>query len=240
MALNHHELFEKLLEQIKLKDTAQPVLESGQIRRVIVHQQSREWEFHLTFKHVLPFQLYSDIQEAMQTAFAPIAKVVLKVATPSDELNDEEVNAYWNQVASVTIGNSPLGMEAAAEAMPHVDGHQVTLIVNTEKSGEYFDDNLRAKLVKNYVNCGFPSFSMKVKVDQQAAQEKQRQMHAKQAAHDQELVKAAMAKLQEQPKKQKHQAEVPTGPIIIGKKINPKLPIRRMEEITEEENNVVL
>ena len=240
MALNHHELFEKLLEQIKLTDSDQPILKSGQVRRVIVHQQSRQWEFHLTFKHVLPYQLYSDLQEAMKTAFDPIAQVDLKIATPSDELNDESVSTYWNQVAADTIGNSPMGMEAAAEAMPHVDGHKVTLIVNTPKSGEYFDDDLRKKLVQGYVDCGFPSFSLKIKVDEKAAKEKQRQMHAKQAARDQELVKQAMEQLQSQPKKRKHQAEVPTGPIVIGKKINPKLEVRRMEEITDEENNVVL
>ncbi|NTP74437.1 hypothetical protein HQ841_14915, partial [Enterococcus faecium] len=50
------DLFDKLMTQIQLDDTAKehPLIQNGRIDKVIVHQQSRLWEFHLSFDELMP------------------------------------------------------------------------------------------------------------------------------------------------------------------------------------------
>ena len=64
------DLFDKLMTQIQLDDTAKehPLIQNGRIDKVIVHQQSRLWEFHLSFDELMPVMLYQTFMQQLELA----------------------------------------------------------------------------------------------------------------------------------------------------------------------------
>lgn len=239
MELSRQELFQKLLEQVQLADANEPALADGRIKAVVVHQQSSSWEFQLTFNKILPVAVYRRLREALENSFDGIVKEVrLTIATPTDELDEKLLVDYWPLVANQVVGDSPVGAEMTAQSIPTVNGHHVILTVSSQQAANFFADKLVQQLGDAYTRVGFPSFKLTVKVNQEASQKLVAEVRKKQAAKDQDLVKKAMAELAKKPAK--HQSAAPAGPVVLGKPINPKIPVTRMGDITDEERNVVL
>lgn len=239
MELSRQELFQKLLEQVQLADANEPALADGRIKAVVVHQQSSSWEFQLTFNKILPVAVYRRLREALENSFDGIVKEVrLTIATPTDELDEKLLVDYWPLVANQVVGDSPVGAEMTAQSIPTVNGHHVILTVSSQQAANFFADKLVQQLGDAYTRVGFPSFKLTVKVNQEASQKRVAEVRKKQAAKDQDLVKKAMAELAKKPAK--HQSAAPAGPVVLGKPINPKIPVTRMGDITDEERNVVL
>ena len=239
MELSRHELFEKLLEQVQLADANEPTLADGKVKAVIVHQQSACWEFQLTFPKILPVDVYRRLRDALTNAFDGIVKEVsLTIATPTDDIDQSLLVDYWPVIADAVVGGSPLGTEMIAQSVPSVDGHRVTLTVSSQQAANFFADQLVQQLGQAYTEVGFPSFKLTVKVNEEASRQRVAEVRKKQAAKDQDLVKKAMAELAKRPTKKANAA--PSGPVVLGKQINPKIPVTRMGDITDEERNVVV
>ncbi|MGH2233438.1 PolC-type DNA polymerase III N-terminal domain-containing protein, partial [Enterococcus faecalis] len=76
-------LYDKLMTQIQLDDTAKehPLIQNGRIDKVIVHQQSRLWEFHLSFDELVPVMLYQTFMQQLELAFQQITHVSAQITT---------------------------------------------------------------------------------------------------------------------------------------------------------------
>ena len=66
MGLNRHELFTKLLEQIHFPEKDTAAFQNAAIQSVVVHKNSRVWEFHLLFRQALPFSLFQEFTAALE------------------------------------------------------------------------------------------------------------------------------------------------------------------------------
>jgi DNA polymerase III alpha subunit (gram-positive type) len=97
LSLNEIELFNKLREQIKLEVTAENehFFTDAKVNKVVVHQRSRVWQFHLEFADILPYPLFIDLGQHLQQAFSEIAKIKLTIQTRSPQLTDQNFNAVF-------------------------------------------------------------------------------------------------------------------------------------------------
>lgn len=245
MELSRHELFEHLLDQLNMaKDD--PAFKDGKIKQVIVHRKSKCWEFDIVLRKVMPYELFRQFVSALQISFRELAGVDAKVRidTPTDELDAKAIGDYWSYVVDAEVGESPMAREVCAKTIPEVDGNRVQLLLENEAIKDFFVKNLLSAIEEGYQKVGFPQFRIHPLVDQSASEQKIKELKAKQQQQDQELVKKAMERLQQQKTEKKQQEsalpDLGDGPLVIGKPINPKEPVRRMAEITEEERNVVV
>ena len=109
MELSRHELFEHLLDQLKM-DKNDPAFKDGKIKQVIVHRKSKCWEFDIVLRKVMPYALFRQFISALQMSFSQLAGVNAKVriVTPTDELDGKAVVDYWSYVVDAEVGESPM------------------------------------------------------------------------------------------------------------------------------------
>ena len=82
MALNRQELFEKLLEQVHFPEKGNPAFKGAAVQSVVVHKNSRRWEFHLILRRPLSLNLFKELYQAVRVGFKDIAEVDLQLAVP--------------------------------------------------------------------------------------------------------------------------------------------------------------
>lgn len=104
------DLFDKLMTQIQLDDTAKehPLIQNGRIDKVIVHQQSRLWEFHLSFDELMPVMLYQTFMQQLELAFQQIAQVSVQITTNQTTFTEEQLTDYWQLALLNSQCNTPL------------------------------------------------------------------------------------------------------------------------------------
>lgn len=241
VALNKQEQFEKLLEQIGFTD---PRLTGGEIKQVVVHQQSRVWEIHLHLPKVLPLAVYTQLEQKTAVSFHQLAKARVKFVLTSEEteLDQHLLGDYWAYVVRMVAGNSPMAQEICLKTTPEIDDGRVNLLMENEAVEQIFATKLLGKIEECYQQLGFAPFHIHTLVDQSASQAKIEELKAKQKKADEELVKQARAQIEQAKQKQQQQASTAAieGPVIIGRQINPKEEVAQMATITEEERSVVV
>ena len=119
MELSRHELFEHLLDQLKM-DKNDPAFKDGKIKQVIVHRKSKCWEFDIVLRKVMPYALFRQFISALQMSFSQLAGVNAKVriVTPTDELDGKAVVDYWSYVVDAEVGESPMARESVQKRSP--------------------------------------------------------------------------------------------------------------------------
>lgn len=245
MGLSQQELFTKLLEQIHFPEKDHPAFKDGRIRSVVVHKASRQWEFHLLFRHPLPFELFQSFQNALQIGFKDIAGVQLQINSPETVLDQSLIDDYWRYVVQQVAPDSPMTQQVCTQTAPEVQDGRVTLVIENELMRDFLVKKSMAKIEEAYVNLGFPHFRIHHFVDQSASEAKIKELRAKHEEADAKLAAKAMeqikknnaAKSQRQKQKAVASAE---GPAQLGRVINDSQEVVQMKDIHEEERSVVV
>lgn len=245
MGLSQQELFTKLLEQIHFPEKDHPAFKDGRIRSVVVHKASRQWEFHLLFRHPLPFELFQSFQNALQIGFKDIAGVQLQINSPETVLDQSLIDDYWRYVVQQVAPDSPMTQQVCTQTAPEVQDGRVTLVIENELMRDFLVKKSMAKIEEAYVNLGFPHFRIHPFVDQSASEAKIKELRAKHEEADAKLAAKAMeqikknnaAKSQRQKQKAVASAE---GPAQLGRVINDSQEVVQMKDIHEEERSVVV
>ncbi|MGC3569645.1 PolC-type DNA polymerase III N-terminal domain-containing protein, partial [Enterococcus faecalis] len=86
----------------------QPLIHNGRIDKVIVHQQSRLWEFHLSFDELMAVMLYQTFMQQLELAFHQIAQVSVQITTNQTTLTEEQLTDYWQLALLNSQCNTPL------------------------------------------------------------------------------------------------------------------------------------
>ena len=245
MGLSQQELFTKLLEQIHFPEKDNPAFKDGRIRSVVVHKASRQWEFHLLFRHPLPFDLFQSFQNALQIGFKDIAGVQVKINSPETELDQSLIDDYWRYVIQQVAPDSPMTQQVCTQTAPEVQDGRVTLVIENELMRDFLVKKSMAQIEEAYVNLGFPHFRIHPFVDQSASEAKIKELRAKHEEADAKLAAKAMEQIKKnsaakkQRQKQKAAASA-DGPAQLGRVINDSQEVVQMKDIHEEERSVVV
>ena len=243
MGLNRHELFEKLLEQVHFPEKDNPALRNGEVRSVVVHKQSRRWEFHLTFTKALPYDLFQNFLQSLTIGFRDIANIDLKISTPMTNLDGQLIANYWNYVVDRAVKDSPMLRQACLQTNPEVKDGRVSLLVENEVMQDLLTQKGLELIERTYQDLGFPHFRIKTYIDESASQAKINELKAKHEEADAKLAAKAMAQLKQNATKAKKKTKTAApadGPVQLGRIIDEKTPVVQMQDIEGEERSVVV
>ncbi|MGL4694738.1 PolC-type DNA polymerase III [Enterococcus larvae] len=240
------DLFKKLLDQIQLEDSERehPVLKEGKIKKVLVHQKSRMWEFHLEMPEILPMMLYQSLIQHIELGFQQIAATSVTIHTANGgTYTEQQLVDYWQLALLNSQCESPLVQRVVKEQTPLIQDQKVILPVDNEAVISYLKQQYLPIIENLYTQYGFKKFHIEPKMDQQQAERvlklfeerKQEQAEAFQQQAAESLVK------HEQRKKEK-QSSVGTldGPVKLGRNIPSDEPVLPMANILEEERRVTI
>ncbi|MBP1045544.1 PolC-type DNA polymerase III [Enterococcus sp. BWM-S5] len=240
------DLFKKLLDQIQLEDSERehPVLKEGKIKKVLVHQKSRLWEFHLEMPEILPMMLYQSLIQHIELGFQQIAATSVTIHTANGgTYTEQQLVDYWQLALLNSQCESPLVQRVVKEQTPLIQDQKVILPVDNEAVISYLKQQYLPIIENLYTQYGFKKFHIEPKMDQQQAERvlklfeerKQEQAEAFQQQAAESLVK------HEQRKKEK-QSSVGTldGPVKLGRNIPSDEPVLPMANILEEERRVTI
>lgn len=247
MGLNRHELFTKLLEQIHFPEKDAAAFQNAAIQSVVVHKNSRVWEFHLLFRQALPFNLFQEFTATLERGFKDIAGVKVKISSPMTDLDQQLIADYWEYIVNTTAHDSAMLQQACLQTSPEVKDGRVTLVVENEIVKNMLVQKLLDKIEHRYQELGFPQFRIHPFVDQSASQEKIKELKAKHEADDAALAAKAMAQIKKnnaaRAKAKQKQSAAPApadGPAQLGRAISDKENVIQMKDIQGEERSVVV
>ena len=132
MSLGQHELFQKLLQQIHFEDLQNEAFAEASIQQVVVHRQSKTWEFHFHFQNVLPFDLFSQFTTQLKLGFADVATVNWQISTEMERLDQRLIADYWRYVISNSGLSSPMLQELCSRGVPNVTDDRVMFVAENE------------------------------------------------------------------------------------------------------------
>ena len=242
MALNRQELFEKLLEQVHFPEKGNPAFKGAAVQSVVVHKNSRRWEFHLILRRPLSLNLFKELYQAVRVGFKDIAEVDLQISSPTTEVDPKLVADYWEYVIQHGAVDSPMLRQACLETVPEVRDGRVTIVVENEIIKERLTQQSLSAIEAGYQQLGFPRFKIHPFVDQSASQAKIKELREKHEAADAALAAKAMAQIKKKnaTHKQKAAVQPADGPAQLGRVINDKLDVVQMKDIQGEERSVVV
>ncbi|MFT8843221.1 MAG: PolC-type DNA polymerase III N-terminal domain-containing protein, partial [Schleiferilactobacillus harbinensis] len=140
MALSPEEMLTQLLDQIHFAVSADggDRFAGGAVEKVIVHEQTKQWEFVLRLPQILPFSVYSVFLADLTKAFADIASVAVRLHVAQPEFDDHLLADYWPYVVKTCAASSPALAQVNA---PQMQGDRVAISVDNEVVKNYVVEN---------------------------------------------------------------------------------------------------
>ncbi|MHA3066260.1 PolC-type DNA polymerase III [Lacticaseibacillus saniviri] len=239
MALSTHEMFEKLLEQLALPDdvTNYPGFQTATIERVIVHQQSRRYEFTFGFDAILPFTLFSQFATQLELAFKEIAAVDFNIQVQHPEISEALLAGYWQYVVDHAGIASGMVRELCDKQVPQLQDERVVLTAENEPVRQFLINQGIGKLEESYQRVGFSNLRITTLVDEGESEAKLAAFKAQKAEETAALAQKAAESIKE---KAKVQADNPVGPIQLGRPLKLSDPTQQMITIMQEERSVMI
>ncbi|MCA9765648.1 MAG: PolC-type DNA polymerase III [Carnobacterium sp.] len=247
MSLNSKELFQKLLEQIGLKNAIeyQTYFEKGEIKKVTVHKTSKIWHFNLSFEDILPFEVYQLFIEKLQLTFSSIATIEVSIEAIAPKITIEKLEHYWALAVKKSGVSSPLCNRAFQEQLPLLNGKKILFLVENEVVKGHLINQYLPPVEVAYQSLGFPLFKIEPTIDEESYDKKIAEFKAKKEEADELLSIRAGENLKKAEEEKKYNKEkgienIAKGPIVLGRKINDKEEIKQMDQVIEEERRVTI
>src|SRR5699024_4259575 len=244
MAKDSKELFQTLLQQIKLSPSEEEAeyLDHGEIKSVNVYRNEKKWEFHLSFEEILPYVLFKKFEEALEIAFSKIATIDLNVEVNEPTINQQLISDYWLYTCQHSGVDSPICNQLFKSSTPIFNENKVIFYIEHEVTLSKFNEKFFPPIIEQYKKIGFPSdLRIIPEVDVNAAEEVTRVVKEKNESENAILTKKLTEKHQQNEQNGNTGGSVSTnGPIKLGRSISKNTPIMQMKDIVDEERSVVV
>ena len=117
------ETFEILLEQINAGPNLRqhPLIQTAQIKQVVVHRQSKAWTFYLQFDTLLPVMVYQSFKQHLELAFKEIAAVRMIIEAKDNAFDQQLIQEYWPLALANQNCDRPLVQQVIKNQLPVVN-----------------------------------------------------------------------------------------------------------------------
>lgn len=244
---NEQDLYAKLLGQIQLTDEEenQPLIKEGKMEQVVVHQQSRTWEFHLRFPKILPVMVYQTFYQKLQLAFQEIAAVKLVIIADESSYDQGLLQDYWPLSLRNNQCETPLVQQVLKEQRPVLSDQKILLMVDNQAVMSHLEQQYLPVVEEMYQSFGFPKFRIEPRLDEEKAATALKLFEERQKEQNEAFMQQAaenLANFEQKKKIQKEQAaqQPLDGPVQLGRNIPNDEQITLMKDILEEERRVTL
>src|SRR5699024_9188338 len=178
-----HEQFKILLSQAKVEMNEH--LASGVLKKVIVDDDERMFEFHIHFDKVIPASLRQLMINSMKNAFAEIADIEVKLY--SEYFSDVNVIDYLEDILVYLNINDNVRFQLLNCKKEYRDG---TLVFNVQNeiTKMHFNKHVNGNLKAAYHDFGMPIGDIEFTVDANLDAEKRNNLETRLQEERTELV----------------------------------------------------
>ena len=218
----------------------------AEIEQVIVHKQSKIWEFHFVFENILPFELFLALKKGLKEEFSKTGnQATFEIKTKGQDFSRELLQAYYREAFSDGPCSSQGFRTMYQDFQVRIENDQLIIEASEAADTEHFRKNHLPNLSKQLELFGFPKFTCHLEKNEDLTKEEQEAFHSEnqmivQAANDETL--RAMEQLEQMapppPVEDKPVFDFQAKKAAAKPKLD-KAEITPMIEVNTEENRLV-
>jgi len=218
----------------------------AEIEQVIVHKQSKIWEFRFVFENILPFELFLALKKGLKEEFSKTGnQATFEIKTRHQDFTKELLQAYYQEAFSDGPCASQGFRSVYQGFQVRVENDQLIIEASEAADTEHFRKNHLPNLSKQLELFGFPKFTCVLEKNEDLTKEEQDAFHSEnqmivQAANEETL--RAMEQLEQMapppPVEDKPVFDFQAKKAAAKPKLD-KAEITPMIEVNTEENRLV-
>ena len=218
----------------------------AEIEQVIVHKQSKIWEFRFVFENILPFELFLALKKGLKEEFSKTGnQATFEIKTRHQDFTKELLQAYYQEAFSDGPCASQGFRSVYQGFQVRVENDQLIIEASEAADTEHFRKNHLPNLSKQLKLFGFPKFTCVLEKNEDLTKEEQEVFHSEnqmivQAANEETL--RAMEQLEQMapppPAEDKPVFDFQAKKAATKPKLD-KAEITPMVEVNTEENRLV-
>ena len=218
----------------------------AEIEQVIVHKQSKIWEFRFVFENILPFELFLALKKGLKEEFSKTGnQATFEIKTCHQDFTKELLQAYYQEAFSDGPCASQGFRSMYQNCQVRVENDQLIIEASEAADTEHFRKNHLPNLSKQLELFGFPKFTCVLEKNEDLTKEEQEAFHSEnqmivQAANEETL--RAMEQLEQMapppPVEDKPVFDFQAKKAAAKPKLD-KAEITPMIEVNTEENRLV-
>ena len=165
----------------------------AEIEQVIVHKQSKIWEFRFVFENILPFELFLALKKGLKEEFSKTGnQATFEIKTRHQDFTKELLQAYYQEAFSDGPCSSQGFRTMYQDFQVRFENDQLIIEASEAADTEHFRKNHLPNLSKQLELFGFPKFSCHLEKNEDLTKEEQEAFHSEnqmivQAANDETL-----------------------------------------------------
>ena len=182
--------FEILMNQLGIPDEIRnhEAFSQAEIEQVIVHKQSKIWEFRFVFENILPFELFLALKKGLKEEFSKTGnQATFKIKTRHQDFAKELLQAYYQEAFSDGPCASQGFRSMYQNCQVRVENDQLIIEASEAADTEHFRKNHLPNLSKQLELFGFPKFTCVLEKNEDLTKEEQEAFHSE----NQMIVQAA-------------------------------------------------
>ena len=160
----------------------------AEIEQVIVHKQSKIWEFRFVFENILPFELFLALKKGLKEEFSKTGnQATFEIKTRHQDFTKELLQAYYQEAFSDGPCASQGFRSMYQNCQVRVENDQLIIEASEAADTEHFRKNHLPNLSKQLEEFGFPKFTCVLEKNEDLTKEEQEAFHSE----NQMIVQAA-------------------------------------------------
>lgn len=218
----------------------------AEIEQVIVHKQSKIWEFRFVFENILPFELFLALKKGLKEEFSKTGnQATFEIKTKDQDFSRELLQGYYREAFSDGPCSSQGFRTMYQDFQVRFENDQLIIEASEAADTEHFRKNHLPNLSKQLELFGFPKFTCVLEKNEDLTKEEQDAFHSEnqmivQAANEETL--RAMEQLEQMapppPVEDKPVFDFQAKKAAAKPKLD-KAEITPMIEVNTEENRLV-
>ena len=147
---------EKLLKRINLENIYLDNFNNAKIEKVVIDKHTNYFTFFLKLDNILPYKVYSSLEEKLTSAVHDKIKREIK----SDTTDYSKINEYWYPlIEKISLGSTRYN--SLKDRKLETNNVEVILTVYN-KIEELNMENIEQKLIKRFKQYGFNNIDFKI------------------------------------------------------------------------------
>ena len=160
----------------------------AEIEQVIVHKQSKIWEFRFAFENILPFELFLALKKGLKEEFSKTGnQATFEIKTKNQDFSRELLQAYYREAFSDGPCSSQGFRTMYQDFQVRFENDQLIIEASEAADTEHFRKNHLPNLSKQLELFGFPKFTCVLEKNEDLTKEEQEAFHSE----NQMIVQAA-------------------------------------------------
>ena len=160
----------------------------AEIEQVIVHKQSKIWEFRFVFENILPFELFLALKKGLKEEFSKTGnQATFEIKTRHQDFAKELLQTYYREAFSDGPCSSQGFRTMYQDFQVRFENDQLIIEASEAADTEHFRKNHLPNLSKQLELFGFPKFTCVLEKNEDLTKEEQEAFHSE----NQMIVQAA-------------------------------------------------